>query len=221
MSGPSGGGTVPLLHVITDDAVVGRADFLPVAEEVLLAGGAGVALHLRGPVTPAATLVRLAEGLLPLACDAGGWLVVNDRADVALVSGCPRVQLGTRSLPPHSARAILGQGAGIGVSVHDAAEAGAAAAAGADWVVVGTIYETPSHPQRAGAGAGLVEDAVAVGSGVPVIAIGGVTPERIGELRRAGAHGVAVIRGIWAHRDPAGAVREYLQELNATTKEGP
>src|SRR2546427_11279892 len=99
----------------------------------------------------------------------------------------------------------------IGVSVHDLEEAGAAQAAGADYLLVGAVYATATHPDRAPLAP---EDlAVIVALGLPVIAIGGVTPDRIPGLRAAGAYGAAAIRALWDATDPAGAVRRMLQEL--------
>lgn len=216
MTARPGEGTVPSLHVITDDRILGRRDFVHVAEAVLRAGAERIALHVRGPDTSAATLLRLTEALLRSARDHGSWLVVNDRVDVALVTGSHGVQLGARSLPPAVARAVLGLGARVGVSVHTLEEVGAAA--GADWIMVGTIYETPSHPGRGGAGPERVAAAVARAGGTPVLAIGGVTPGRVGEVLAAGGHGVAVIRGIWEHRNPAASVGEYLEVLQSRPK---
>jgi thiamine-phosphate pyrophosphorylase len=74
--------------------------------------------------------------------------------------------------------------------------------------VVGTIYHTPSHPDRAPAGPNLVSDVARLG--LPVIAIGGITPELAGELNAAGAYGVAAIRSLWYAADPAAATLAML-----------
>jgi thiamine-phosphate diphosphorylase len=87
-------------------------------------------------------------------------------------------------------------------------EAGAALEEGADFLVVGSIYATASHPNREPAGPELVTRAARLG--LPVIAIGGVTPERVVELKDAGAYGVAAIRSLWDAPDPAGATVAML-----------
>jgi thiamine-phosphate diphosphorylase len=100
--------------------------------------------------------------------------------------------------------------------VHSVAEAVAAAEAGADWIVFGPVYDTPSKrlygpPQ----GLGLLAE-VARAVPIPVIAVGGITPERVDAVRKAGAHGVAVISAILAAPSPAAATRRFLTELAAT-----
>jgi thiazole tautomerase (transcriptional regulator TenI) len=94
----------------------------------------------------------------------------------------------------------------LGASVHSRAEADAAA--DADWWLAGHIFETPSHPGQPGRGLGFISELST--RGVPVIAIGGVTPATVRPLRDAGAHGVAAIRGIWDAKDPSKAALEYL-----------
>jgi thiamine-phosphate pyrophosphorylase len=75
--------------------------------------------------------------------------------------------------------------------------------------VVGNVYSTPSHPDRQPAGLDLVRGAAELG--VPVIAIGGITPGRIAAVRSAGAYGVAAIRALWHAPDPAAAARAMLE----------
>jgi thiamine-phosphate diphosphorylase len=209
---------VPRLHLVTDDEVLGSADFPRVAGALLDAGsvgGAGVALHVRGPRASGRRLYEIVSSLAEGARAAGALLVVNDRVDIALAADLPAVQLGRRSLPVAEARRLLGPGARIGLSTHAADEAARAAAEGADWIFAGTIYATPSHPGRAGCGPEGLPPVVAAAVGTPVLAIGGVTPTRVAEVLAAGAHGVAVVRGVWRARDPAVAARAYLEALAA------
>jgi thiamine-phosphate pyrophosphorylase len=105
---------------------------------------------------------------------------------------------------------LLGPGQLVGVSTHSPAEALAAAREGADYVVFGPVYDTPSKREY-GRPQGLPALAEACRqTPVPVLAVGGVTPERVGELRAAGAAGVAVIRGLLEAEDPARATRAFL-----------
>lgn len=209
------GGRIPRLHVVTDDAVLADPAFSARARGLLLQGGAGLALHVRGPRTPGGTLLRLAAPLAAAAAEAGALLVVNDRVDVALASRAVGVHLGRRSLPLAEARHLLPSGVLVGVSVHGAGESAEAQAGGADWVFVGSVWATPSHPDRAGGGPALLRAAAEAAPGVPLLAIGGVTPARVGEALRAGAHGVAVIRGIWYAADLEAALGEYQEMLAA------
>jgi len=174
------------------------------AATLVEAGQGRMAFHLRAPHGPGRWLYEAASRLVEAGNRAGGWVLVNDRVDVALASGASGVQLGARSLPASEVRAMAPAGFRIGVSVR--AEAPAASAA--DWLIAGSVYETRSHPGVPGAGLDALRRIAA--QGVPVIAVGGVTPERMAELKAAGAAGVAVIRGVWDDPDPVAAVERYL-----------
>lgn len=201
---------VPRLHVVTNDEVLAAGGFHDRAIRLLDGCGSAIALHLRGPRTPTVRLLALAETLAPRARAARAVLLVNDRLDVALAVGADGVQLGQRSLPVAAARSLHPHWL-IGVSIHGVEEA--IAADDADFLVLGTIWESASHPGREGAGLPLVRQ-VCDRVRSPIIAIGGVTPERAAEARTAGAEGVAVVRGIWEASDPADAASEYLAYLN-------
>ena len=193
---------------MTDDAVAARADFLDRAVEVMEAGGASLAFHLRAPAASGRTVHDLAIRLIEVARSTGTLFLVNDRIDVALAVGADGVQLGRRSLTVFDARFLVGDEMRVGASVHAEEEARLAKDVGADFVVAGAVYATASHPGREPAGVALVERIAAAGA--PVVAIGGVTPERAGDLKRAGAAGVAAIRGVWDAARPGDAVRRYL-----------
>jgi len=210
---------IPRLHLITDDEILTRTPFLERAEEIIRAGGSHLAFHLRGPRTGGGRLFSLGGSLQRWCEEAGTLLLVNDRLDVALALGLRGAHLGGRSLPPREARALLGPRALLGVSVHHADEARAAGAGGASFLVVGTIYPTPSHPGREPGGPSRIREVEAV-TGLPLLAIGGVTPLRVPELLTAGAHGVAVRGGVWDAEDPPAAVRGFLQVLGADPPEG-
>lgn len=145
-----------------------------------------------------------------LSACAPALLFVNDRLDVALAARATGVQLGRGSLAPGDARRI-GPGWWIGVSVHDLREAADARAGGADYLLVGPVFRTATHPDREPLGLARLREIA--GLGLPVIAIGGVTAETAREVRDAGAHGAAAIRGLWDAEDPAGAARRTLEEL--------
>ncbi len=205
---------LPRLHLVTDDEVLSAASFAQRAERALEAGGAGVALHLRGHAQAGGCLFALAERLAPAARAAGALLLANDRVDVALCAALDGVELGRRSIPVADARALVGPERRIGYSAHALPEALEAVGEGADFLVMGTVYATPSHTGLEPAGPELVAEAARLAP-VPVLGIGGVTPERAAALARRGAHGVAVVRGVWGAEDPAAAVREYLDALGS------
>jgi thiamine-phosphate diphosphorylase len=152
-------------------------------------------------------LAAAAARMLALARPPEAAVFVSGRVDVAAATGAHGVQLRTTDLTPADARRLMPHG-WIGRSVHSADEARAAVDEGADFLVVGNVYQTPSHPGRPAGGPGLVQEAA--GLGRPVIAIGGVTPERARELKAAGAYGVAAIRALWYAPDPAAATLAML-----------
>ena len=202
---------IPRLHVVTDDGVIAREDFRARALEVLEAGGP-IAFHVRGPHATGRRLVELAQVLQDPAASAGATLLVNDRVDVALCLGLDGAHLGRRSLPPAETRGLLGPDRLVGASVHGLEEAAAAARGGVDFLFVGALWATPSHPDETPAGPQLIRD-VGVAVSVPLLGIGGVTPERVPPILEAGGHGAAVIRGIWNAPSSGDAVQAYLQAL--------
>jgi thiamine-phosphate diphosphorylase len=205
------GPDLPRLHLVTDDSILRRAGFVREVESILGTGGSRVALHLRGRTITGAQLWHLADRCAAIALRSAAILVINDRLDVALACDAAGVQLGAASFPVATARRILRPGTLIGASVHGLAEAKHAVRDGADFLVAGTVYETPSHPDRPGAGPPLIE--TLGGLGVPIVAIGGITPERVRTMLAAGAYGVAVIRGVWDADRPLAAAERYLAEL--------
>ena len=200
---------LPRLHAVTDERVARRSDVVAVAGALAGAGGGAVAIHARGARLTGCEHFALASQFGSLAAP----LFVNDRLDVALAVHAGGVQLGRGSLPPSEARR-LNPGWWIGRSVHSIEEARSALDEGADYLLVGPVYATASHPGAAPLG---VERLGAIaGVGLPVIAIGGVTPERVRELRVAGVHGVAAIRALWDATDPAHAAQEMLLAMDDT-----
>lgn len=204
---------IPRLHLVTDDRILARSDFLPEAERLMVAARNALAFHLRGPHTRGRDLHRLALELRAVAAGVGTTFLVNDRVDVALAVEADGVHLGRRSLAPSAVRPLLrGERALVGSSCHDGPEAREAAGERADYLFVGAVYPTPSHPAAEGAGPGLVTEVRSAVS-VPLLGIGGIKVDDVEELLEAGAYGVAVIRGIWDAADPVGALSAYLRAL--------
>jgi thiamine-phosphate pyrophosphorylase len=199
---------IPPLHVVTDDEVTGRGGFLAAAARVMEAGREEVVIHLRAPRASGGRLWEMGVALRDAADRHRSRLVVNDRADVAVAIGADGVQAGARGMRAADARRVIGAARWLGVSIHSAEEGRAALEGAPDFLVAGTIWETPSHPGRPGAGVGRIREIAALG--VPVIAIGGVTAGRAAAARDAGAAGIAVLRGVWDAADPASAAMEYL-----------
>ena len=198
---------LPRLHAVTDAATLALPDF-GVRAAAIAAAGSAVALHVRDRAAGAPALASAAARMVALAGPPEASVIVSARADIAAAVGAQGVQLAADDLAPGDARRVL-SGGWIGRSVHSTKEGEAAVAEGADFLMAGSVYQTPSHPGRAAAGLDLIRGVAALG--VPVIAIGGVTVERAAELRDAGAWGVAAISALWSAADPAAAALALLE----------
>jgi thiamine-phosphate pyrophosphorylase len=189
-----------VVHAVTDDRVLSLPDFPARARALAL--GPDFAIHLRGSLA-GGPLLALAEDLRDALASSGTRLIVHDRLDVARIAGADGLHLPAAGLPTGAARTVLGPEPLLGRSTHAAAEAKAAAADGADYVFLGNVWETASHPGRQALGPTAIRDALPT----PVLAIGGVTPAMAPLAAAAGAAGVAAIRALWDADDPAAAAR--------------
>ena len=194
---------IPRVHAVTDAAVAALPNLATISAS--LAVSPEVALHARAPGWDARPLIALARVLLDAAAGRGSVVLVNDRVDVARVVGAGGVHLPEDGLPIEAVRAMVGPDLVIGRSTHSATAARAATDQGADYVFLGPIWQTASHP-GVPLGPGEIERA----AGARVIAIGGITPERAAICRDAGAWGVAAISGLWRASDPGSAARAML-----------
>jgi len=198
------------LYLITDRTAASRPP-ADVVEECLAAGLRAV--QLREKDLEAGDLLRLADTLREATQRHGARLIVNDRADVALATGADGVQHTHASLPVSALRGITPAGFLVGASVHSESEARDAVAQGADFVVFGPIYDTPSK-RRYGPPQGLTAlETVARAVDRPVLAVGGLTPARVTDVLAAGAAGVAVIGAIYGAARPADATKAFLDAL--------
>ncbi len=201
---------LPPLYAIVDPLDTGRD---PVAlAAILLAGGARL-LQLRLKDATPRALLAAAAAIAPRARAAGALFVVNDRPDVARAVGADGVHLGQDDLPVAAARRVVGPEALIGVSTHDLDEARRAAADGADYLGVGPVYATGSKRDPLPARGLALVRAVRATVGLPLVAIGGITPALAPDVRAAGADAVAMIGALVRAPDPAAAVRETLAVL--------
>jgi thiamine-phosphate pyrophosphorylase len=163
-------------------------------ETVGLAARAGVHLvQVRERDLDARALVRLVARCVDAVRGTAARVLVNDRADVALAAGAHGVHLPGHGMPAARLRRHLPAGYLVGRSVHGADEAARAAAAGGlDYLVFGPVFETVSKPGERPQGIDALREAASAVS-LPVLAIGGITPERFAGVARAGAAGVAAI----------------------------
>lgn len=198
---------LPRLHAVTDATVLALDD-LGVRAAAIAAAGSAVALHARDRSAPGARLAGVAARFVALARPPEASVIVSGRPDIAAALGAHGVQLAADDLTPEDTRRIVPNG-WIGRSVHSLAEAETAILAGADYLLAGNIFETPTHPGKSGTGLAFIGQVARLGR--PVIAIGGMTPERARRARDAGAYGVAAIRGLWLTSDPAAAAVAFLE----------
>jgi thiamine-phosphate pyrophosphorylase len=209
----------PCLYVIVTEALA-RLPWERAAR-LALEGGAA-ALQLREKTLSDREYARRAERLRRLTRRHGALLFVNDRVDVARMVEADGVHLGADDLAPATARLLLGPAALIGSTSHTLAEAHAARAAGADYVSAGPVYSAASkfrHLEARGervpvlrpTGLGAIQR---VGrTGIPFVAIGGITPENAAAVIRAGARRIAVCAGVMAADDPRAAARRLVRLL--------
>jgi len=202
------------LTVITDSGLAAPRGVEAVVELALGAGGAGaLAIQLRDKQASAGELQPLALRLRAATRRAGALFIVNDRLDLALAAEADGVHLGPDDLPVAAVRRVVPPKFLIGYSTDDPDEARRAVRDGADYLGTGTIFPTSSKPDAGEAigPEGLARVAAAVS--VPVVGIGGITPENAPLLAGTGAAGLAVIGAVMGSDDPAGAVRELLERF--------
>lgn len=201
------------LLLVTDRSLVhGRSLESALRESV----DAGVpAIQLRERDLPTSELSSLAQRIHAMTTDRAVPLIINDRIDMAVALDLDGVHLRASSLPVSVARRVVGQHRLIGRSAHSVTEAQQAGDDGADYVILGPIFETSSKREFGDPlGLAVLTDACRHSS-VPVFAIGGITRDRIESVRRAGAFGVAMIGGILGREDVGKATADMQSAVRA------
>lgn len=203
---------VPRWMLVTDRHATAGRDLVDVVAAAVDAGCPAV--QLREKDLTGRALFILAERLRVVTTRAGALLLINGRADIAVGVDADGVHLGGGAIPVATARELVGAERLVGVSTHSAADVAAAARAGADYAVFGPVFATPSKAAF-GPPQGLVRlaDAITAANAMPVLAIGGVTVERIPSVMDTAAAGVAVIRAVLAAPDAAAACRDLTRAL--------
>ena len=205
----------PFLYPIIDTEVCRARGRDPLAlGAAYLSGGARV-LQLRHKVGSSAVFLELADSLVALARPVGAVIIINDRADIARLSGAAGVHVGQDDLSPADVRKVAGTTAVVGLSTHDAPQIEAALRTDATYIAVGPIFGT-STKETGYSARGLALLSQAAGRGKPVVAIGGITLDRVPELVGAGAAGVAVISDLLTGDDPEARTREFIARLSET-----
>jgi thiamine-phosphate pyrophosphorylase len=199
------------VYVLLTDALC-HSGWRKTAEAVLKAGVR--ALQLREKDMPDRRLVDEARSLRALCDGYKAVSICNDRTDLALAAGAAGVHLGQEDLAPKEARSLCGERLLIGRSTHDLEQfKRAVAEEAADYVAIGSMYPTETKAKHVLAGPGLAREVSRLSVGVPVFAIGGITLERVEELKRAGVRHIALSSAIISSADPYDAACRFLEAM--------
>ena len=202
------------LHAIVDVLVCSHAGWPAVdLARAFFDGGARI-VQLRAKDLASGPFLDLAEGIQALAAGYSASVIVNDRIDVARLSGAHGVHVGQGDLPPATAREQLGPDAIVGLSTHTVAQLEAARREPVTYVAVGPVFGTSTKDTGYSAvGVDLVSAASRIAGSLPVVAIGGVNLENAATAIAAGAAAVAVISDLLTGGDPEARVKAYLRAL--------
>lgn len=195
------------LCVILSENLCTHHRWLDVARAAI--GGGADCLQLREKSLEAGELLNRAVMLTAIAgdrCD----VIVNDRPDIALISGAAGVHLGRGDLPIGGVRQFAGRDLIIGASTHNLMEARQSVGAGADYCGVGTIYPTMTKDRKP-SGLQYLKNFIAQYPKMPHLAIGGITPANVAQVIEAGGRGVAVSSIVCAAKKPQAVVRQLLR----------
>jgi thiamine-phosphate pyrophosphorylase len=205
---------LPRLYVILDAGMLTEPAGLT-AEKLMDAGVK--LLQFRAKNATARELWTESRAIAESARGAKCTFMVNDRPDVAYLAGADGVHVGQDDLEAEQARKLIGPDRWVGVSTHNLEQFRKAAASSADYIAVGPIFQTSSkaNPDPV-VGIELLRRVRGL-TEKPIVAIGGITLERAGEVIAAGADSVAVISDILKANDPAATAREFIRRLDAAT----
>ena len=199
---------------MVDVAVAARAGWTPLdLARAYLDGGARI-LQLRAKQLPSGTFLKRCDELVRAAAPYAAAIVVNDRADLAVMSRAAGVHVGQEDLAPGDARSLVGPDGIVGYSTHSVEQIEAAVREPISYLAVGPVFGTVTKDTGySPVGLELVTTAARLAGALPVVAIGGITIDTAGSVLEAGATSVAVIGDLVAHGDPRARVAAYLQRL--------
>ena len=200
------------LYLITDRKLFAAHCSMYLEIETVIEAGVK-AIQLREKDLSTRELLDMAHWMRDLTNEYGSKFLINDRVDIALAVKADGVHLGQNSMPASAARKISGGRLLIGVSTHSIKEAVQAEKEGADFITLGPIYETPSKLKYGQPiGIDTFKEAKSRVS-LPVFAIGGINTDRVTEVMKAGADGIALISAILSAEDKGKTTKEFLRLL--------
>lgn len=196
--------------------VAGRAGWQAAELARAFLDGGARCLQIRGKDLPSDRFLDLCDTIVNAAAPLDADVIVNDRPDLALMSGATGVHVGQDDLPPAAVRRLLGPTGVIGLSTHTSDQIGLGSEHPVNYIAIGPVFGTRTKETGYEAvGLGHVSEAARRSRGLPIVAIGGITLETAPSVWRAGASAVAVISDLLQGNDPAGRVRAYLKAAAA------
>ena len=195
------------LYLVTDESCLVQRTLLNAVEEAL---DSGVTLvQYRDKAGLGKNMLRKARELKALCHRYHVPLIINDRLDIALLSGADGVHLGQNDLPVAEARKLVGNDFIIGATAHSVQEALEAEAAGADYLGCGAVFSTNTKKDTVPLGLDGLK-AIREAVKIPIVGIAGITAENYPQVLAAGADGAAVVSGILGAEDIAGTIKRFL-----------
>jgi thiamine-phosphate pyrophosphorylase len=207
---------LPPLNAIVDAETADRAGWPIVDLATAYLNGGAAFLQFRAKTMASGPFLETAATIAQLTREAGGILIVNDRADIARLADADGVHVGQDDLAPGAVRTIVGDDKLVGLSTHTPGQIETAVREPVDYLAVGPVFTTATKQTGYSAiGLEQVRGAAlaAQGAGLPLVAIGGITLERAREVIDAGAASVAVVSDLITTGDPEGRVRAYVRRL--------
>jgi len=199
-----------------DVDLAARAGWTPIDLARAYLDGGATLIQLRAKQLGSAALLDLTDAAVRLAHPYHANVIVNDRADIALISAAEGVHVGQDDLPPEAARRLLGEGAIVGLSTHTVAQVEGALREPISYLAVGPVFGTRTKDTGYTAvGLDLVGTAAQLAGTAPVVAIGGITLENVRSVIDAGAAAVAVISDLLLGNDPRGRTQAFLHRLTS------
>jgi thiamine-phosphate pyrophosphorylase len=198
------------LYLILDTESLKGRDEIEVARLAIRGGAA--AIQLRDKTRSAREMIDLARSLQALCAESGALFIVNDHLDVALASGADGLHVGQGDLPVSIAKHLMPPSKIVGCSTATPEEAESALREGADYIAIGSIYESPSKAGTPLAGLETLREVRARVS-LRLVAIGGINEENVAEVMKAGADAAAVISAVLGADDVAEACRRLTDRI--------
>ncbi len=207
------------LYIIVDPELTRGRDVVDVARAALRGGA--TAIQLRDKVHDKGDQLPVARKLHKVCQEHSASFIINDHADLAAACGAHGLHVGQRDLPTSEARRILHPGQFLGTSNALLQEAEASAQQQVDYIAVGAMYQTGSKTNTRPAGIQGLRRVRERVSGIPIVAIGGITLDNVDPVLEAGADGICVISAICLADDPEEAARSFVERIAALTSRQP